>query len=93
MRDIKTTHNFDISISQIRDKVKQIDEFIEGAKFVLSKDASRGYNTGIHNIYGLPMTEIPDNPKVILYYIITKTIIFFVDIRMVGDNKPFGIIM
>lgn len=93
MRDIQTTHNFDISLSHLRAQIRQIDEFIEGARFVLSRFPTRGYNTGRHNIFGLPMTEIPNNPKVILYYIITETIIFFIDVRVEGDTRPFGIII
>lgn len=75
-------------LKSARERAKRIDQFISGAEKALAVDPSFGKKTGINHLFALPMAQVDDNPEVVLYYLITKEEVLFVDLRVGNVNIP-----
>ena len=87
MWEVIKTQTFNKDLKRLGKSVKDLDKFIVGAEFALSHNPRIGKKTAIEYVQGLPMTEIPDNPKIILYYFITKDQVYLVGVKKEGDKK------
>ncbi len=68
-RNIVEEALFAKQLAEIEPNVVRADEFIDGAKHVLSREAKMGTQVGPNScIWFLPMKDVPEGPPLILYY-------------------------
>jgi hypothetical protein len=68
LREIVDEHRFAIELSQIIRHAKRADEFIDGAKWLLSREPRQGMQIGNSHVWFLPMKQVPGILPVVLYY-------------------------
>lgn len=68
MREIIEEHRFSLELQDIVRNAKRADEFIDGAKWVLCRNPTKGRRIGNSHVWFLAMEEIPGLLPVILYY-------------------------
>lgn len=81
MRVIIEEHRFAFELQALIPNAKRADEFIDGAKWVLSRDPSKGKRIGKSHVWFLPMEEIPGILPVILYYTFDDSYVNFLSIQ------------
>jgi hypothetical protein len=68
LRQIIEEHRFALELQALIPNAKRADEFVDGAKWVLSRDPSSGRRIGSSHVWYLPMEEIPEHLPIVLYY-------------------------
>jgi hypothetical protein len=81
MREIIEEHRFADELAQIIDDVRRADEFIDGAKWLLSRAPKSGTQIGSSNVWFLPMKEVPAIMPVIMYYTFDEHFVNFLSIQ------------
>lgn len=82
-RNIRKTQLFEEQIERLMGSVRRADEFIEAAEWVLSRNPYEGAQVGpLASVWFLPMTAIPDQPLIVLYYAFDDEYVWFLCIEM-----------
>jgi hypothetical protein len=75
MREIVEEHRFADELAALIRRARRADEFIDGAKWVLSRDPTKGKRIGSSHVWFLATEEIPQTEEgvpgilpIILYY-------------------------
>jgi hypothetical protein len=68
-------------LSELEPDVIRADEFIEGAKFVLSRNPEYGEHIG-KNVWFLPMWKADEGRSAVLYYTFDTERVFFLSIQL-----------
>lgn len=92
-KNIRCLGTFENDLKRLKPKVSRLDEYCKGAEEILCRDPRIGKHTKNKGILGLPMRDLPGNPKLVLYYAITKEEILFLFIGTEGDQRPRSITM
>ena len=81
MREIIEEHRFSDELRKIIQHSRRADEFIDGAKWTLSRNPQAGKRIGTSNVWFLAMEEIPGILPVVLYYTFDDNFVNFVSIQ------------
>ena len=88
LREIVEEHRFRDELAVLLSDARRADEFIDGAKWVLSRDPFKGRRIGTSKVWFLPMEEIPETRvgppgilPVILYYTFDDDYVNFLSIQ------------
>lgn len=81
MREIIEEPRFALELQGLIRKAKQADDFVDGAKWVLSRDPFRGRRIGNSHVWFLPLEEIPEYLPVVLYYTFDDNYVNFLSIQ------------
>ncbi len=81
LREIVEEHRFSRELKLIIPHAKRADEFIDAAKWVLSRDPYRGKRIGTSHVWFLPIKEIPNTLPVVLYYTFDDNYVNFLSIQ------------
>jgi hypothetical protein len=88
LRVIVEEHRFASELAALLLNARRADEFIDGAKWVLSRDPFKGKRISTSNVWFLPIAEIPEsdeNPPgilpVVLYYTFDDDYVNFLSIQ------------
>lgn len=68
LREVIEANRFAQELRRIVANVKQADDFVDGAKWVLSRDPLSGKRIGKSKVWFLALQEIPNILPVVLYY-------------------------
>lgn len=83
MRGIVEEARFVEDLAAIEPDAIRADEFIDGAKWVLAREATRGTCVGPNScVWFLPMNDVPDAPSLILYYTFNQQSVYFLSIQI-----------
>jgi hypothetical protein len=80
-REIVEEHRFTDEIQAIEQDARKSDEFIDGAKWVLSREPRAGIRIGKGPVWFLPIAESPLVDAVVLYYTFDADHVYFLSIR------------
>ncbi len=81
MRTIIEESRFTQELSLIESDAKRADEFIDGAKYILSRNPEFGNCIGDNsNVWTLALVEIHDHPPLVLYYTFDDSRVWFLSI-------------
>ena len=87
LREIVEEPRFAFELAALVPNARRADEFIDGAKWVLSRDPFRGRRISTSNVWFLPMEEIPQTEEssgilpIILYYTFDDDYVSFLSIQ------------
>ena len=81
MREIIEEHRFAFELQALIPRAQRADEFIDGAKWVLSRDPFRGKRLGSSHVWFLAMDELEDHLPIILYYTFDDDHVNFLSIQ------------
>jgi hypothetical protein len=71
-------------LSELEPDVIRADEFVEGAKFVLSRNPEYGEHIA-KNVWFLPMWRAEEGRSVVLYYTFDSERVIFLSIQLATD--------
>jgi hypothetical protein len=80
-REIIEEHRFADELARIITDAKRADEFIDGARWLLSRNPKSGTRISTSEVWFLPMEEIPGILPVILYYTFDDDFVNFLSIQ------------
>jgi hypothetical protein len=80
MREIIEEHRFAFELQALVPRAQRADEFIDGAKWVLSRDPYTGRRIGSSHVWFLPM-KLEDHLPIILYYTFDDDYVNFLSIQ------------
>lgn len=81
MREIIEEHRFSDELQKIIAVAQRADEFIDGAKWLLSRNPEVGKRIGASHVWFLAMEEIPGVLPVVLYYTFDDNFVNFLSIQ------------
>ena len=81
MREIIEEPRFAFELAALIPKAQRADEFIDGAKWTLSRDPFSGRRIGNSHVWFLPMEEIPGLLPIVLYYTFDDDYVNFLSIQ------------
>jgi len=81
LREIVEETRFSDELSQLIPDARRADEFIDGAKWVLSRDPFSGKRISTSRVWFLPMEQVPGILPVILYYTFDDDYVNFLSIQ------------
>jgi hypothetical protein len=88
LREIVEEHRFRDELAVLLPDARRADEFIDGAKWVLSRDPSKGRRISKSKVWFLPMAAIPSTEgaqpgilPIILYYTFDDDYVNFLSIQ------------
>ena len=83
MRGIVEEARFAEDLAAIEPDAMRADEFIDGAKWILARDARQGTQVAPDScVWFLPMNDVPDAPSLILYYTFDQKQVYFLSIQI-----------
>lgn len=83
MRGIVEEARFVEDLAEIEADAARADEFIDGAKWVLGREATRGTCVGSGScVWFLPMNDVPNAPSLILYYTFDEKRVYFLSVQV-----------
>ena len=83
MRGIVEEARFVEDLAEIEADAVRADEFIDGAKWVLGREATMGTQVGPNScVWFLPMNDVPGAPSLILYYTFNQQKVHFLSIQI-----------
>ena len=74
-------HYFTLQLRRIQADAERADEFISGAKWVLARDPTIGFQIS-DVVWFLPMADTPETVAVNLYYTFDETRVYFLAIEI-----------
>ncbi len=92
-RRVIKTKGFKQDLKRLETDIHRLNDFIKGAEEILSRTPELGRSTSNPDMLGLPMSELQDNPKVVLYYCYNKKEVIFLMLAKEGDPRPNAIVM
>ena len=81
MHTVIEEHYFTLQLKRIIADAQRADEFIDGAKWVLSRNPTEGFQVS-ENVWFLPMTDTPESVTLNLYYTFDETKVYFLAIEI-----------
>jgi hypothetical protein len=81
MRGIIEEHRFAFELQALIPNAKRADEFIDAAKWALSRDPCSGRRISNSHVWFLPMEQIPGLLPVVLYYTFDDDLVNFMSIQ------------
>ena len=81
MREIIEEHRFSFELQALIPNAKRADEFIDAAKWVLSRSPTKGRRIGSLHVWFLPMEEMPGLLPIVLYYAFDDDFVNFLSIQ------------
>jgi len=80
-REILEEAQFASELRAIEKSARRADEFVEGAKWVLSRDPKAGIRMGKGHVWFYPVATSNSLDSVVLYYTFDKDRVYFLSIR------------
>lgn len=80
-REIVEEHRFAEELRAVEKDARRADEFIDGAKWVLSRDPNQGTRIGKTHVYFLPVADSPITDPVVLYYTFDDEHVYLLSIQ------------
>ena len=74
---------FRLQLKRIQPDAKRADEFIDGVKWVLSRDPTMGIQVS-DTVWFIAMADSPENISVNLYYTFNESHVYFLAIEIAG---------
>jgi len=81
-REIVEEHRFAEELQAIEKDARKADEFVDGAKWVLSREPRTGTRIGKTHVWFLPIAESQLVDPVVLYYTFDDDAVYFLSIRI-----------
>jgi hypothetical protein len=81
MRTIIEEPRFVFELQALISNAKRADEFVDAAKWVLSRDPSKGRQIGRSHVWFLPIEDVPGILPVVLYYTFDDDFVNFLSIQ------------
>jgi len=81
IREIIEEDRFKEELRHIISDARRADEFLDGARWVLSRDPMSGSRIGPTAVWFFPMEEIPNILPVVLYYTFDHDYVNFLSIQ------------
>lgn len=85
IRDIVEESQFLTELQELEPDAVRADDFVDGAKWVLSRHPESGTKIG-QLVWFLPMFRPPSGPSVVLYYTFDADRVFFLSIELAADE-------
>lgn len=82
-REIVEEPRFIEELKAIEKDARKADEFVEAAKWVLSREPQNGDRLGNTHVFSLPIAESPVVDPVVLFYTFDANCVYFLSIRKV----------
>jgi len=81
LHTIVEEHYFALQLKRIIPDAERADEFMDGARWVLARDPTAGYQVS-ESVWFLPMADSPETLAVNLYYTFNETYVYFLAIEL-----------
>jgi hypothetical protein len=81
VRGIVKELRFEAELSAIEPDARRADEFVEAAEWALGRDPTQGWLLG-SCVWFLPMSDVPDAPRLDLYYTFDDERVYFLSIQI-----------
>lgn len=81
VREIIEEHRFTLELAALFPKAQRADEFIDGAKWTLSRDPFSGRRIGNSHVWFLSIEQIAGILPIILYYTFDDDYVNFLSIQ------------
>ncbi len=78
-RDVIHTERYEKELRAVYKDVKRADEFIRGTEWEICRYPESGEQHG--NVWGKPITDLPDQPPLVLYYTFNDNFIWLMSIK------------
>ena len=89
-REVFHQPQFEKELREIESDIKRVDEFVRGAEWQICRDPESGKMVeGAPNVWGVPITDIPDQPPLVLYYTFNDRFIWLISIKI--SHHPVSI--
>lgn len=92
-RRVVQTTGFKRDFERLKTEVSRLEDFVIGAEEILCRKPDIGRRTAHDYILALPMTEVPGNPQVSLYYGYNDNEVIFFVLAKEGDPRPSALVM
>lgn len=78
-REVIYTERYENELREVEADVKRADAFVRGTEWEICRDPESGEQDG--NVWGKPITDLPNQPPVVLYYTFNDNFIWFLSIK------------
>jgi hypothetical protein len=86
LREIIEESQFTVELQEIEPDAIRADEFVDGAKWVLSRNPEYGTKIG-QLVWFIPMLRSLSEPSMVLYYTFDADRVFLLSIQIAADEQ------